>query len=85
MKITEQAAKAILQTMVDNGLDPNKVSIFFDQHKHGCALEFTLEDKGKESNHYGLKVQVSNKVNFDHVMLDYTEAHGKRGLIFCQS
>jgi len=59
MQITETAAKIILQTMIAQGLDPNKTSILFDVREQGLTFEFTLENKGQEINFYGLRVSVA--------------------------
>jgi len=81
MRITETAAKIILQTMVSQGLDPKKISILFDICENRLTFEFTLEDKKRETNFYGLRVQHSNQIP-KNLIIDYAEVQGKRGLVF---
>ena len=85
MKVTQSAAEAILEIMKKEGLDPERFSILLDQHRHGCAFEFTDEVRGLYYHFHGLNVQATQAIDVNSMIIDYVERDGKRGLVFRNS
>jgi len=79
MKVTEEAAKQVLEVMDIMGMDPHEYSLLFSESDHGhCAIGFTRE--GEPEVFHGLGVVCS--IDMSGIIVDLIEIEGKQGLTF---
>ena len=82
MIITKPAATAILHEMSKAGLDIHEFAVSFEFVNGGVGFSFRNDKFGKEYNFHGLRVLVDGRINTDNMVVDFTEANGKIGLVF---
>jgi hypothetical protein len=82
MRITESAAKAILQVMVKKGLNPKQVHFEIGMFDGSFGIRFNKDRHGKIMQFGPLTVVVADNVDTTGVVLDFGEINGRKGLLF---
>lgn len=82
MKITDDAAKAVLKVMMDNGLNPKSVFMEVGVYEGNLGMTFSREAFGRKLRFGPLTVVVTGNLDTSKIVVDVTEMNGRKGLIF---
>jgi hypothetical protein len=82
MRITEPAAKVILQTMMKKRLNPKQVFLELDIKDGNFGIAFTKIRHGKVLQFGPLTVVIGNNIDTTGVVVDLVEMNGRKGLLF---
>lgn len=82
MRITDEAADAILGVMSSSGLDPNTTYLEVGVFEGNLGLGFTQRRYGRKLKFGGLSVVVADNIDTTGVLVDVGEHEGRKGLVF---
>lgn len=82
MRLTESAARAVLEVMASQQLNPKEFALYLCNYNGACSMEFSNKAKGTIEKFHGLTVVVGPGLDMTDVEVDFVENDGKRGLLF---
>lgn len=82
MRITDNAANAIVNVMKTKGLNPKDTFLEIGVFEGNLGMSFSKDAMGKMIKHGELTMVISSEVDSTGVVIDFGEVNGKKGLIF---
>lgn len=82
MRITDNAANAIVSVMKLKGLNPKDTFLEIGVFEGNLGMGFSRDAMGKMIKHGELTMVISSEVDSTGVVIDFGEVNGKKGLIF---